>query len=155
MNLLLGSCRHLSSFEIPLDDNGFAICSFGDFDEVRALTTQTDKLSFLLTMIAITEVGHRVGEDVDVIETFTQTDGFQKLNEFVKCYCQGLSLDGLAITKRQSMDETHFYIDCDVCVGALTFEYDSLQDYLDFYDTTIKEIILSNNAVIVVSCDEH
>ena len=158
-SITIGKQGILSPFCIPINDDGYVVGEFGEFGwGYEKLKSQSEKLSYLLTMVAITEMQWRVEPDVDIIKLFEQTVGFQSLNKFVSQYCNGISLECIGLEVRKSFDETdtfHYvdyygYIDHQSCG-----HYNSLQNFLDYYELSIEEIILNDDVVIIIDNDNH
>ena len=149
----------LSPFNIPLNDKGFVTWKFRYFGwEYEVLDWQEDKLSYLLAMAFTTEIKHHKNQnEQDNFTLFEHTDGFQKLNNFVKQYCNGISLDISDIDDNDSTHEADAYLFVNehelIDHQSSTDRYISLQDFLDDYQKTIEEIILDDKIVIIIDND--
>jgi len=108
-------------------------------------------------MVAETELNCEAKDgDVDAIERFRLTDGFQKLNDFVKQYCNGITFaDDVLYLKYYRYDESHV-IEFNGYIDHQSHEdYESLQDFLDDYKTTIEDIILDDGIRIIIDNDNY
>lgn len=155
-SLSIGKRGSLSPFRMPVNNDGYVEVDFGDFGwGYEKLESQLEKLSYLLTMVAMTETRFKVDHaDVDIFELFAQTDGFQKLNAFVCKYCEGIALENISLEIRQSVDEAFHYIDYDGYIDHQSCEnYGSLEDFLNNYGLSIDEIILNDDISIIIDND--
>lgn len=141
-----------NSFRIPINNHGYALVDFGSFGYGYSKTdSQYEKLSYLLTMVSMTELCFKVDADANVHELFKQTDGFQILNSFVCKFCKGIALDSISLGIRQSIDKTSYYIDYGGYIDLPSYGcYDSLQDFINNLGLSVEEIIL-NDCVSIIS----
>lgn len=149
----------LENFNIPLNNIGVIEANFGEYGwGYDILDTQEAKLSYLLTMVAMTELGSDIIKTkISARDRFINTDGFQKLNNFAKQHCNGISD---SICSQLAKDAWHqnsgFKLEIDGYIDHQSCEdYNSLQDFLDDYNISIDEIILNPTAHIIIDNDNR
>ena len=124
---------------------------FGEFgwgyDE---LDYQSEKLSYLLTMVAVTE-----GRNLERVEDFYELDGFIKLNEEISQYC---NCDGIEVSDKMEIDEWNgkHYLDIDGYIDHQSSEdYNSLKDFLESNRTNIIDYVFNNGVSMIIDNDNH
>jgi len=150
-----------SEFNLRPNNEGYIQLSFGEFGwGYETLRNQEDKLSYLLTMAMETElkaVEKPTSKSYDVEKRFRKTDGFKKLDDFVKkhCYCKGIEITSSMELMYYTKDKK-LWLDIDGYIDHQSYEnYKSMQDFLDYYKLTIDDVVLNDNIKIKISNDNQ
>lgn len=125
---------------IVVDDyENRVLCHFGEFGwEEVTYTTEMSKLSYLLTMAAMTE-----GDNIKSVEEFFKRPGYKLLDQMIAehCNCDGIEIvDPMEINVYDGKPYLYIegYIDHQSC------EYDSLEDFLDDCGVTALEFVFGD-----------
>jgi len=143
-----GSIKPLS---LPLDEHGRVCIEFGEYGcGPDTLSTQREKMCFLLTMAYETECRHK--GNVGSKDAFAQTDGFKALDEFARENidgCIGLNIGNSFCDGSCGCDvgSAHGYIDHNSC------EYESLADFLNQNNTSIRRFVRHSGTVMEMDYD--
>lgn len=128
---------------------------FGEFGwEIRNYYLPTDKLQYIVTMLAETE-----GNNISSVEELFETDGFKLINDAIAdyCHCDGIWID--EDIKLESYEwngrvlsyiEHNGYIDHQSCEG-----YNSVQDFLDYYGLDATQFIFDTGVTVHTDNDNH
>lgn len=145
---------HESNLYVDDFDNKVHV-EFGEFGwEVKSYTDQYTKLQYLVTMLATTE-----GGGLTDIEDFFETNGFKKINELIKSYC---NCDGIVIDSEIKIDSyewngnVEYYLDFDGYIDHQSCEcYHNIDEFLDYYNTDIINFIFNNGVVLHTDNDNY
>lgn len=144
-----------------LDKSNLPICSknnkvegkFGEFGwEIESYTSQETKLSYLLTLIA--EINNRK----DNFCSFYELKDFKDVENVIKkyCKCDGIDIgEEPKIRKYKYCNREYLSYDIDGYIDHQSCEYESLQDFLDYWGVTIEEFIFSPNVWLNTDNDNH
>lgn len=141
----------LEPFNIKTNSKGQVACTFTDCSRSMCvlLTTQRQKLSYLLTYVANTEVYDKVlSANDDPVEEFIDTEGFGLINTFLKQHCNGINIDGIeGLTLEKDYDDGGYHIECEYDLDHNS-NYGSLKEWLYHHNITIEQFILNPNVSI-------
>jgi len=137
------------------DEDNKVHVSFGEFGwGYDTLTSQTEKLSYLCTMLMETEC--KKFENVDDIY---QTIGFNQINDCIKekCNCDGVVFDDeIEVRSYEYQGKTYTYLDKDGYIDHQSCEgYANINDFLNDYGTNIESFIFNNNISVIIDNDNH
>lgn len=164
------------SFEL-FDEEGYVIVKMGQYgwstDDDRPLSSQSEKMSYLLTMVhdcelldAGTVFRHMYrSDDISPSDLLKQTDGFNFLSSWVaskrengKGISPDYNWDGFEFEKWESVVDGHeYHIDSDYYVDhqSSVDDYTDLNDFLKKNKTTLDEVILNPQVNIIIDNDNH
>ena len=121
---------------------------FGEFGwGYDKLNCQSEKLSYLLTMIAETETRK--------LEDFYNSKGFIKLNAEISQYC---NCDGIEILDNMEINDWNGgkYLDIDGYIDHQSSEdYSSLSDFLEQNNTNIIDYVFNNGVSMIIDNDNR
>lgn len=144
-----------------LDKSDLFICpknnkvegKFGEFGwGIEIYTSQEAKLSYLLTLIA------DINNEKDSLCSFYELKDFKDVEDVIKkyCKCDGIDVgEEPKIRKYRYCDKEYLYYDIDGCIDYQSYDYESLQDFLNYWDVTIKEFIFSPNVWLKMDDGNH
>lgn len=144
-----------------LDKSDLLICSknnkveskFSEFGwEIKSYTSQETKLSYLLTLIA------GINNKENNLCPFYELKDFKDVENVIKeyCKCDGIDVgEEPKIRKYRYCDKEYLYYDIDGCIDYQSYEYESLQNFLEYWDVTIKEFIFSPNVWLKMDDGNH
>lgn len=137
------------SLDSYLEDDGTFHITPGEFGwEIERYNGPYTKLQYALTMVFMTEVpweGRNINDET-TLKYLYDTDGFQSINSLIMEIvpnCKNVIVDLLD-------DGDVGYIDHQSCEN-----YESLQDFLDYYDISLFQFIFDYNTILVTDNDNH
>ena len=128
---------------------------FGEYDwEIEQYSTQSEKLSYLVTMLISTE-----GRGLQTVEEFFETEGFKKINNVIREYC---NCDGIVIDSKLEPDswtyngKTEYYLSHDGYIDHQSCEdYENIDKFLEYYNTDIINFIFNDGVIVCTDNDNH
>lgn len=118
------------------------------------LKTQTDRLSYLCTMLLCTE-----GAKVNSVDEITELDGYKEINKIIaeKCNCEGIIIDGdMEIKSYTYGEKTHTYLDFDGYIDHQSCEgYSNINAFLNDYNLDIVNFIFNDGVKVIIDNDNH
>ena len=144
------------TLELPTNDANEVVVELGEFGwGYETLYLQSMKLSYLLTMVAMTEINKEtIPEHVSPIEFYRSTDGFKTLNDFVQKYgYAGISTEKIGIQWKSYQSDGRYldisgHIDHQSCEG-----YASLQSFLNAEEVTVEKLLMDKDSKIIIDND--
>lgn len=133
---------------------------FGEFGwEIKNYNLQQDKLSYLVTMLFET-IRRKINHPVDPYEYIKNTDGFKKIEDTIKEYC---NCDGLEIDDEISLDyytygnDIRYYISSEGYIDHQSCEnYGSIDDFLNHYGVdNVRDFIFDSSVIVHTDNDNH
>lgn len=140
----------VSCDDLKIEEDGYVHSSFGSFNNSRVISTEKDKLSYILTLSflsapwTIRDCDYDEVEWSSVINRFRTTNDFHLINQAIiehfeerKLVCNGLWIDRSA----GHIDE-----------GDTITNYDSIESFLDFYgvpNASVKSYLFKNIIVVM------
>ncbi len=109
------------------------------------------KLSYLLTMVAMTEAKY-----IKSSNEYFNTEGFKTINDAVanRCNCDGVFIDDDIKISSYKTNPSITWIDIDGYIDHQSYNIDwSLADFLSSYDVTAEEFIFDKNCILFISND--
>ena len=153
----------ISELDKYIQDDGYLHIKFGEFGwEIKNYTDAYTKLQYALTMVIETECRYRPIQTEGESIIFEETEGFKAINSLIARVldCAGVIVDSnmeVSIYESQwnkgitMIGITHDgYID-----HQSTDDFNSLQNFLDFYSMTLEEFIFDPNEVLHTDNDNH
>lgn len=123
--------------------------TLGDFGwGYEELCTQEEKLSYLCTMIAMTE-----GAKCKQPDQLYKTAGFRQINSVIKdhCKCNGVIIDDMG-----TYDRAYKRIAWNGYIDHQSYEdYTTLNDFLQHYNVDILNVLFNNKITIIIDNDNH
>lgn len=156
----------MEPFLLPTNTHGFVELGFDAYGWGWAtLTSQYDKLKYLMTMIVVTEMAV-VDDKPDAITQFVYTEGFKMLNDFVKSqglqYSKGIDIRKLSLKLESyqcNAGVTKYYVVMDDGESYIDHQshsaYSSLNNFLEKNNTNIPDIVLNRQCWIEIDNDNH
>lgn len=143
----------VSRDDLKIEEDGYVHSSFASFHDTRFISTEKDKLSYILTLSFLSTPWTMSNYDYNdiewesVITRFRTTNDFHLINQAVIEHFEelGLVCSGLWI------DRSEGYIDD----GDTITNYDSVESFLDFYgvpNASVKSYLFKN-IIVVMECE--
>lgn len=154
----------ISELDKYIQDDGYLHIEFGEFGwEIKSYTDAYTKLQYALTMVVETECRYRPILNGDATIIFEETDGFKAVDSLIARVldCAGVIVDSnMKIdTYYSSWNEgvTMLGIDHDGYIDhqSSTDDYNSLQDFLDYYNISLEKFIFDPNVVLHTDNDNY
>ena len=144
------------SLEDYLEDDAI-VMKFGEFGwEERSYRDACDKLQYALTMVVETEC--RNGK-VGSLEDFYELPGFKLINDAVKEETgHEVRMDEeISVHTSTYGNSTYAYTDHNGYIDhqSSVDDYGCLQDFLDYYDMTIRDFIFNKDILLITDNDNH
>lgn len=154
----------ISELDNHIQDDGYLHIEFGKFGwEIKNYTDAYTKLQYALTMVVETECRYRPIQTVGESIVFEETEGFKAIDSLIARVldCAGVVVDS---NMEVSIFEDYWnkgttmigiahdgYIDHQSSAD----DYNSLQDFLDYYDISLETFIFDSNVVLHTDNDNH
>jgi len=126
---------------------------FGEYGwGIDTLTSQSERLSYLCTMLIETE-----GRKVTSVDKIYETNGFKEINKAIadKCNCDGVCFDS-QIQMKKSYDGSYYYLDFDGYIDHQSCEdYSNIDDFLKDYNTDILNFVFNDGVTVIIDNDNH
>lgn len=141
-----------SYLSVNSEDNKVHI-SFGEYGwGYEKLDTQDERLSYLCTMLMMTE-----GRKVISVDEIFETEGFKQINKIItdKCNCDGICFDD-PIRVEKSYDGKSYYLDIDGYIDHQSCEdYSNINDFLNDYSTDIENFVFNYGVTVIIDNDNN
>ena len=154
----------ISELNKYIQDDGYLHIKFGKFGwEIKNYTDAYTKLQYALTMVVETECRYRPIQTEGESIVFEETEGFKAIDSLIARVldCAGVIVDS---NMEVSIYEDYWnkgttmigithdgYIDHQ----SSTDDYNSLQDFLDYYDISLETFIFDSNVVLHTDNDNY
>lgn len=154
----------ISFLKSCIEDDGYLHIKFGEFGwEVEDYTDCFTKLQYALTMVAETECRYRPMQSEDDTIDFEKTEGLKAINDLIadKLDCAGVIVDSeMELVKYDSnwnKGVTMIGLSHDGYIDhqSSTDDYNSLQDFLDYYGISLETFIFDPNVVLHTDNDNY
>ena len=152
----------ISELSKYIQNDGYLHIEFGEFGwEIKSYTDAYTKLQYALTMAFVTECTEIVKDDKDTF-SFEETAGYKDINDLIACrlHCSGIKIDSkIKLRSYEDSDGTIvMYLTCndgDIDHQSSTDIYNSLQDFLDYYEISLERFIFDSNVVLHTDNDNY